>query len=68
MAGGDRKIGRNKRKPTNVAYKAQDRLSRNKRRNIEREAIRQSWCAKARDAGATRAISRGVRVLRRDGR
>ena len=31
MAGGDRKIGQNKRKPTNVAYKAQGRADRNRK-------------------------------------
>lgn len=41
MAGGDRKIGQNKRKPSNVAYKAQGRCERNKRRNSEKEAALQ---------------------------
>lgn len=38
--GGKRKLGQNKRKPTNVAYKAQDRASRNKKRRAERHAKR----------------------------
>jgi hypothetical protein len=35
--GGDRKIGQNKRKPTNIAYKAQDRRSKNKRLRAARQ-------------------------------
>jgi hypothetical protein len=38
--GGKRKLGQNKRKPTNVAYKAQDMASRNKKRRATRHAKR----------------------------
>lgn len=40
--GDARKIGRNKKSPTMVAYKAQDRCARNKKGNIAREARRQA--------------------------
>lgn len=35
------KVGRNKRKPSNVAYAAQDRLSKNKKRRAAREERKQ---------------------------
>lgn len=38
--GGKRKLGQNKRKPTNIAYKQQDRYSRNKKRRALRHSKR----------------------------
>lgn len=47
MSGSSRKIGRNKNKPTNVAYKAQGRYDRNRRaraarheRRMEKQEVR----------------------------
>lgn len=38
--GGKRKLGANKKKPTNIAYKAQDRLSKNKKLRAKRHEKR----------------------------
>lgn len=40
--GKGRKVGRNKRKPSNVAYAAQDRLSKNKKLRAAREERKQA--------------------------
>lgn len=48
------KIGRNKKSPSMIAYVAQGRLAKNKRRRIEKEAKRQAACK------AKRATSGGA--------
>lgn len=67
MAGGDRKIGRNKKSASNVAYKAQDRLSRNKRRRAARAArieaahvAKRSAVAVKRKQGAVKRLERRI--------
>lgn len=58
MSGGERKIGRNKKSASNVAYKAQDRYRRNMKRRAARiERIEVAHLHKASH----------VRVLRKKG-
>lgn len=66
---GSRKIGRNKRKPSNIAYAATGRLDRNKRRNKATEQERQRKDAEKADSrkvkrakGAARRL--GVRIAK----
>lgn len=71
----NRKVGRSKRKPTDQAYKSQDKRAKNKARHVAKQSLWVNLCAKARevfrkrnpDKPAPRDISRRVRRLRRDG-
>ncbi len=40
MSGGDRKIGRSKKRPSNIRYTAEMRWVKNKKKSIKREALR----------------------------
>ena len=64
---GSRKIGQNKRKPTNVAYKAQDRATRNRKVKATRKARTEAVHAAKRvsvtikrKAGAVRRLERRI--------
>lgn len=71
----NRKVGRSKRKPTDQAYKAQDRLTKNKARHVAKQSTWLKLCAKAREAfrkrhpgePMPRDIGRRVRRLRKGG-
>lgn len=75
MAGGDRKIGRNRNAPSNAAYKAQGRLLRNKKRNKAKEARKQARDAELaperlyrRKLGAVRRLERRVEMAHQHGK
>lgn len=69
----NRKVGRSKRKPTDQAYRSQDRRAKNKARHVAKQSLWVKLCAKAREAfrkrnpdkPAPRDIGRRVRQLRR---
>ncbi len=68
--GGERKIGHNKGKPSNVAYKAQGRADRNKRlRAARREKIealhlqKRDSVAIKRTQGAVRRLEKRINIL-----
>lgn len=63
---GSRKIGQNKRKPTNIAYKAQDRASRNRKIKAARQArIEAQHAAKRADVTIKRKAGAVARLMRR---
>lgn len=62
---GSKKNGRNKRKPANIAYKAEDRFSKNKRRRAARQSKIEAAHAEKRGVVCVKRKLGAVRRLER---
>lgn len=64
-ANGNKKHGRTKKSQAQVRYTAERRWESNKARRVASDRARKVLCKAAREAGATKAISRAVRRIKR---
>ena len=64
-ANGNKKHGRTKKSAAQIRYTAERRWESNRVRRVSAEKAWQSLCKAAREAGATKAIGRAIRRIKR---